>query len=147
MPASNVTQYWRPLELHHYERRDSRTSLAKITPMVIQCAHHAKLKEDTEAIDVTVSELQRLCMALDPDSVPENENEKALYRLAEGCKTVSEEIIDLLGKIKPRDCSSKIQNMSSAIKLKLYERQLSEREVRLNAYQKQLELQLNYMSR
>lgn len=114
---------------------------------VIQCAHHAKLKEDTEAIDVTVSELQRLCMALDPDSVPENENEKALYRLAEGCKTVSEEIIDLLGKIKPRDCSSKIQNMSSAIKLKLYERQLSEKETRLNSYQKQLELQLSYMSR
>ncbi|KAE8333757.1 hypothetical protein BDV39DRAFT_198669 [Aspergillus sergii] len=77
---------------------------------IIQGAQKAKSKEETEAIDVTVSELQRLCMTLQTDEAPQNEQEKALCRLAERCKTVSEEIIDLLGKIKPKDPSSKRQS-------------------------------------
>ncbi|KAF5549978.1 hypothetical protein FNAPI_7895 [Fusarium napiforme] len=72
------------------------------------------------------------------------EEEKELVDLATKCHAVCIEILDLLGRIRPKDLSSKRQSIWAALKNKFHEGERQELEKRLDTYRRQLELHMSF---
>ena len=87
--------------------------------------HDSRDTKENKSLEAVTSEMKRLSLALSspPAPNPENEDEKALCHLAGDCQVLSDEILQLLEKIKPKDPNSMRQSVWSAFKNKFYERQ------------------------
>ncbi|QGI59680.1 hypothetical protein CEK26_001808 [Fusarium fujikuroi] len=70
--------------------------------------------------------------------------EKELVDLAKNCHVVCLELLNLLGRIKPKDLSSKRQSLWAALKNRFHEGERKELENRLDTYRRQLELHMNF---
>ncbi|KAF4946508.1 hypothetical protein FGADI_11146 [Fusarium gaditjirri] len=70
--------------------------------------------------------------------------EKELVDLAKRCHAVCTELLNLLGRIKPKDLSSKRQSLWAALKNKFYEGEREDLEKRLDTYRHQLELHMSF---
>jgi hypothetical protein len=104
--------------------------------------------EDNKSREAIVSEMKIFSSKLlPPDDSQLSGDEKALCRLAAECNILSSQILDLLGKIKPKDPKSKSQSFWAALKNKVHEKEKLELEKRLENCRSQLELQLNYWMR
>lgn len=104
--------------------------------------------EENRSLEVVVQNMRNLSSefgSMDPSQ--QNEDEKALCRLAKECDILSDQIFELLQNVKPKDPNSSFQAIWAALKNKKYERQKSELERRLNGCRSQLELQLNFLTR
>ena len=100
------------------------------------------------SLEAVVSEMERLSSKLlSPNNSQQTEDERALCRLAAECNILSDQILGLLEKIKPKDAKSKRQSAWAALKNKLHEREKLELEKRLENCRSQLELQLSYLTR
>ncbi|KAG5802471.1 hypothetical protein H9Q74_009528 [Fusarium xylarioides] len=82
-------------------------------------------------------------LVIQQPSQPSNE-EKEIVDLATKCHAVCIEILGLLGRIKPKDLSSKTQSLWAALKNKLHEGEREELEKRLDTYRRRLELHMNF---
>ncbi|CVK85018.1 related to small s protein [Fusarium mangiferae] len=71
-------------------------------------------------------------------------DEKELVDLAENCHIVCMELLDLLGRIKPKDLSSKKQSLWAALKNRFHEGERKELENRLDTCRRQLELHMSF---
>ena len=104
--------------------------------------------EENRSLEAVVSEMERLSSKLlSPNNPQQTEDERALCRLAAECNILSDQILGLLEKIKPKDAKSKRQSAWAAVKNKLHEREKLELEKRLENCRSQLELQLNFLTR
>ncbi|KAF5699804.1 hypothetical protein FGLOB1_11166 [Fusarium globosum] len=70
--------------------------------------------------------------------------EKELVDLAKNCHVVCLELLNLLGRIKPKDLSSKRQSLWAALKNRFHEGERKELENRLDTYRRQLELHMSF---
>ncbi|KAG4293536.1 hypothetical protein FPRO06_00121 [Fusarium proliferatum] len=70
--------------------------------------------------------------------------EKELVDLAKNCHVVCLELLNLLGRIKPKDLSSKWQSLWAALKNRFHEGERKELESRLDTYRRQLELHMSF---
>ncbi|RBR04364.1 hypothetical protein FVER53590_00104 [Fusarium verticillioides] len=70
--------------------------------------------------------------------------EKELVHLATKCHAVCIEILGLLGRIRPKDLSSKRQSLWAALKNKFHEGEREELEKQLDTYRRQLELHMSF---
>ncbi|PNP85102.1 hypothetical protein FNYG_01627 [Fusarium nygamai] len=73
-----------------------------------------------------------------------SDEEKELVDLATKCHAVCIEILGLLGRIKPKDLSSKRQSLWAALKNKFHQGEREELEKRLDTYRRQLELHMSF---
>jgi hypothetical protein len=104
--------------------------------------------EDNKGREAIVREMKNFSSKLlPPDDSQLSGDEKALCRLAAECNILSSQILDLLGKIKPKDPKSRSQSFWAALKNKVHEKEKLELEKRLENCRGQLELQLNYWMR
>lgn len=71
-------------------------------------------------------------------------DEKELVDLAKNCHIVCLELLDLLGRIKPKDLSSKRQSLWAALKNRFREDDRKDLESRLETYRRQLELHMSF---
>lgn len=67
-----------------------------------------------------------------------------LLRLASHCREVSDRLLALLTKLKPKNPSSKSQTFRAAIRSKMHESSIDELEASLDACRSQLHLELTY---
>jgi len=108
----------------------------------------AGITEDNKSLESIVSEMKELSAKLLPKiGSPKSEDEKALCRVAAECNILTDQILELLGKIKPKVRNSKWQSAWAAMKNKMHEREKLELEKRLDYCRSQLELQLNFLMR
>ncbi|CZR32422.1 uncharacterized protein FPRO_02016 [Fusarium proliferatum ET1] len=70
--------------------------------------------------------------------------EKELVDLAKNCHVVCMELLNLLGRIKPKDLSSKRQSLWAALKNRFHEGERKELENRLDTYRRQFELHMGF---
>lgn len=111
----------------------------------IQTAGDVKENKTLEAV---TSEMKRLSLTLSSSSnSPQSEDEKGLCRLAEECKVLSDQILQLLKKIQPKDPKSKYHSVRSALKNKLHQKEKADLDNRLDRCRSQLGLQLNFLMR
>jgi hypothetical protein len=97
-------------------------------------------------IKFVVSKVKALSLRLDPPRTGQpTDDEQALCRLAAECRILSDQILGLLEKIKPKDPKSKRQSVWSAIKTMWNDREKKELVQRLQNCRSQLELQLNFL--
>jgi hypothetical protein len=106
------------------------------------------MTEENKSLESIVSEMKELSSKLLPGtSGPRSEDVKALCRVAAECNILSDQILELLGKIKPKAPKSKHQSAWAAVKNKIHEKDKLELEKRLGNCRSQLELQLNFLTR
>jgi hypothetical protein len=104
--------------------------------------------EDNRSREISLSQMQEFSLKLlAPDKANFMGEDKQLCILAEECRVLSRDFIDLLGKIKAKDPTSKSQSFWSSVKSRYYENEKQSLEERLDGCRKQLELQLNYVTR
>lgn len=107
---------------------------------------------DTKAnksLESIVSEMKTFSShLLPPDSSHlSGDDGKALRRLVAECNILSDQILELLEKVRPNDPNSRVQSVWAALKSKLRERDRQELERRLDSCRNQLELQLSFFKR
>lgn len=103
---------------------------------------------ENRSLEAVVGEMKRLSSKLlSPGKTHQTEEEKALRRLAAECNILSNQILHLLQKIKPKDANSMRQSTWAALKNKWHEGEKLELEKRLENCRSQLELQLNFLTR
>jgi len=103
---------------------------------------------EDKSLEVVTSEMKRFSSTLSSSAgSPQTDDEKGLCRLAEECKILSEQILQLLEKIKPKDPKSKSQSFRSALKTKFYGKEKRELESRLDKCRSQLALQFQCLMR
>jgi hypothetical protein len=112
---------------------------------------HASLSGTTEenrSHELLVSEMGEFSSKLlAPDEVGLAGEEKQLCRLAEECRGLSTQLLDLLNKIKAKDRRSKRESLWSSVKNMYYEKDKQALEQRLGHCRAQLNLQLSYWTR
>ncbi|CAI4215998.1 unnamed protein product [Parascedosporium putredinis] len=102
--------------------------------------------EENRSLESVFEELQTLAFRLTPPTTGlQTDDERALSRLAAECRILSDQMLDLLRKIKPKDPESKRQSAWSAVKDKWNEKEKKELKQRLDNCRNQLELQLNFL--
>ncbi|RHZ59992.1 uncharacterized protein CDV56_104609 [Aspergillus thermomutatus] len=89
-------------------------------------------------------EMRKFADDLVPSGQPVNKKDKAICDLAKECKSVAEDILKLLDKIKPKGSNSSFQSVRSAIKGLRYEKDISNMQDKLEKCRSQLGLQLHY---
>jgi hypothetical protein len=105
------------------------------------------MTEDNKSLESIVNEMKLLSSKLLPRTGgPRSEDEKALCHVAAECNILSDQILELLGKLKPKVRKSKHQSAWAAVKNKIHEREKLELEKRLGNCRSQLELQLNILN-
>jgi hypothetical protein len=103
---------------------------------------------ENQNIEFVMSELKALSLRLDPPRTGQpTDDEQALCRLAAECRILSDQILSLLEKIKPRNPKSKRESFWSAIKTMWNDREMKELVQRVQNCRSQLELQLNFLMR
>jgi hypothetical protein len=73
--------------------------------------------------------------------------DKDLCDLAAECRAISEKLVELLGRIKPRDPGRKLQSLWAALRSVASEREREELERRLDYCRGQLELQVAFLTK
>ncbi|OAG43868.1 hypothetical protein AYO21_01720 [Fonsecaea monophora] len=103
--------------------------------------------ERNRSVEVVVSDLRNLVLKLsEPHHSRESEDEKALGRVADECKILANQILDLLQKIKAKNPKSTLHVVWAVLKNQKYKRQKLELEERLESCRNHLEFQLNYLT-
>jgi hypothetical protein len=106
------------------------------------------MTQENRSLESIVSKMKELTSKLLPSTgSPRSEEEEALCRVAAECNILSDQILELLGKLKPKNGKSKRQSALAAFKNKLREREKLELEKRLTNCRSQLELQLTFLTR
>ena len=104
--------------------------------------------EDGRNIEAVVKQMRAFSALLQPpDDAQLAGGDKALCALATECSGVSDEILRLLEKIRPKDPKSKSSSLAAAFKTKWYEGELRKLGERLDHSRAQLTLQLDYLTR
>jgi len=92
-----------------------------------------------------ITEMQRFASSLSPQAAPgAGPNDNNLLLLANQCRELSEKLLALLTKLKPKNPGSKSQTLQAAIRSKLHENSINELEESLDACRSQLQLELTY---
>ncbi|KAH0836976.1 P-loop containing nucleoside triphosphate hydrolase [Fonsecaea pedrosoi] len=103
--------------------------------------------ERNRSVEVVVSDLRNLVLKLrEPHHSQQSEDEKALGRVADECKILANQILDLLQKIKAENPKSTLHVVWAVLKNQKYKRQKLELEERLESCRNHLEFQLNYLT-
>ena len=98
--------------------------------------------------ELVIQEMQRLSgRLLAPDNATLMGEEKGLCVLATECQSISNDLIALLERIKPKDPSSKAQSLWSALKNAIHDKEKVELEGRLDRCRSQLELHIMLLTR
>lgn len=104
--------------------------------------------EENRSREVLVDEMRAFSSKLlTPDDAGFVGRDKQLCNLAEECRNLSTQLIELLGKIKAKDPKSKRESVWSSVKNKYYEKDRQDLEQRLESCRTQLDLQLNFLTR
>jgi hypothetical protein len=104
--------------------------------------------EENRSREVLVDEIKAFSSKLlAPDDTGFVGRDKQLCNLAEECRILSTQLIELLGKIKARDPKSKRESVWLSVKNRYYEKDRQDLEQRLDSCQTQLGLQLNFLIR
>lgn len=92
-----------------------------------------------------ITEMQRFASSLSPQAAPgAGLDDNGLLLLANQCRELSEKLLALLTKLKPKNPASKSQTLRAAIRSKLHENSINELEESLDACRSQLHLELTY---
>lgn len=106
------------------------------------------LTDSSRGSKAIVTEMRLLASKLQPPAHDQlSGDEKSLCNLATECDSLSEQIIDLIEKVEPKNRKSKGSSLRAAVKTKWYESDRRRLEDRLNQCRAQLNLQLNYLTR
>ncbi|KAF7117748.1 hypothetical protein CNMCM5793_006928 [Aspergillus hiratsukae] len=92
------------------------------------------------------AEMRQFANDLVPSGQAVNRKDKAICDLAKECKSVAEDILKLLDKIKPKGPRSGFRIVHSAIKGLWYEKDISNLQDKLEKCRSQLGLQLHYVT-
>lgn len=103
-------------------------------------------KED-EALNNTAMEMKFFASKLLFSDSQLDMQDTPLGRLAEDCHAISERILTLYGKLKPKDVHSKRQAIRAALKSKFYEKEKQDLQDALSHCRSQLHLQLHWLAR
>jgi len=133
------------------------TSIVQFIDFATKIVHGARQIYETGAcsvaenadIELCASELQDLCVRLDTSKLPSprTADDDSLYRLANRCITVSNELLTLLRKIKLKDATSKWQCMVSAVKTQVKKSERDEILSRLSQCRAQLDMHLGRLAK
>ena len=103
--------------------------------------------EENRSLAAVVAEMQQLASKMSaPRAGQLTGDERALWRLAAECQIVSDQLLDLLERVRAKDPSSKIRAALAALRSKLHEREMLELQRRLDGCRSQLQLQLSFLS-
>jgi hypothetical protein len=104
-------------------------------------------RED-EARQIAATQMQLIAskLLLSP-SPPLDAQQAALCQLAEQCRILSQRILALYEKIKPKDAQSKRQSFRAALKSKIHEKEKQDLQDSLSNCRSQLHLQLHWITR
>ena len=106
------------------------------------------ITEEHRSLQSIVIQMKELSSKLLPTTgTSRSDDEEAVCRVAAECNIISDQILELLGKIKPKNSKSKHQVALAAVKNKFREKGRSELEKRLVNCRSQLELHLNVLTR
>ena len=104
--------------------------------------------EENMSVEVVVKEMKKFSSKLiAPDASNFIGEDQQLSVLASECHSLSNDLVDLLEKIKAKDPKSKTQSVWSALRAKIYEKEKESLQQRLDQCRSQFELQLSFMSR
>lgn len=104
--------------------------------------------DENRSSEAIVKEMKRFSSGLlPPDDSQLAGEEKELCMLAQECRALSGQLVDLLQKVKPKDPASKSQSLWASLKSKVYEKEMEGLEKRLDYCRGQLELQVTFLSR
>lgn len=106
------------------------------------------LKDDNRSTEAIAREMKRFSAKLIPpdDEAAFSGEAKQLCILARECEDLSQQLLELLEKVKPRS-QSKFHSLLAAGKHQYYEKKKSELGRRLDECRNQLELQLGFLTR
>jgi hypothetical protein len=106
------------------------------------------LTGEDEAQETAISKLKLFTSKLLlPQDLTLMGQEQVLWSLAAQCHALSERMLALFEKIKPKDPTSKIQAIQTALKSKFYENEKQGLQEALNNCRAQLHLQLEWLNR
>ena len=99
-------------------------------------------------IELCASELQEFCIRLNTSKLPSllTADDGSLYRLADRCIAISNELLSLLRKIKAENSTSKWQCVVSAVKTQLKKSERDDILSRLSQCRAQLDIQLGRLA-
>lgn len=104
--------------------------------------------EENQSLEMLMLEMKAFSSKLlTPEDAAFMGNDKQLCKLAEECRKLSTQLVELLNKIRAKDPKSKRSSVWSAIKNKYYERDKQDMEQRLSNCGLQLNLQLSFLIR
>lgn len=104
--------------------------------------------EENRSLESVIREMQQLTVKFEaPPAGQPDDDDKALRRLAAECKLLSDNLLDCLSDIVPKDPKSRRQVTLSALKNMWSVRDKRELERRLDSCRSQLGLQLAYVIR
>jgi hypothetical protein len=106
--------------------------------------------QDIRTSDTIATEMRRFAIKLQlqpPDKTQLSEEEKELCTLAAECEGLATRILDLVGKVTPKNRKSKRSSLFAGLKTKFYEADRRELEEKLSPCRDQLNVQLGYLTR
>lgn len=104
--------------------------------------------DENRSREAIAGEMKRLAaQLLPPDGSSLAGEDKSLCLLAAECRDLSTKLLELLGRIKPKDPQSKSQSLWSALKNKVNEKEKADLELRLDHCRSQLVVHLAFLNR
>ena len=107
------------------------------------------LTRTDKSLDTVVKEMKSFSSALLPldGSRFGGDDGRSLCRLAAECNIISDQILELLEKVRSKHSNSRLQSVWTALKSKMQEKDRQELERRLESCRNQLGIQLNFFNR
>lgn len=107
------------------------------------------MTDENDNIEFVTAKMEQLSLDLEHLMAGQNQSrdQKALVDLAVKCRSIANDIIQILEKIKPKDSKSKLQSLRAALKHIKYEKEVSDMENRLGKCREQLHIQLSFLNR
>jgi len=103
---------------------------------------------ENKSLEEVTTEMRKITSRLDPPTRDaKSDDEKALRRLAQECRELSDQILRLLRKIAPSKPNSTLRSIRSAIRTLKYKDELRELEEKLGKCRGQLHLQFSKLTR
>jgi hypothetical protein len=96
-------------------------------------------------ISTVIDDLQEITEGLNANVEGKAKHEKALYKLADNCHDLSQDLSKILEKLKVTEKNSKWQSLKVKWASMRKEREVASIEKRLDGYRSQILLQLNFM--
>lgn len=97
---------------------------------------------ENASLDNLVEDLNAITQDLISDAPPRTENEKQLHRLAANCHALSEDLIQILRRLRVGDKKSKWQSVTVKWQSMRKEKDIEALERRLNGYQSEILIRL-----